>query len=67
MEKTTVLRGQCPFCGVSWGITVSVEQYGKWQAGAYIQDVMSNLTVDEREMLISGICGKCFDALYAAE
>lgn len=31
--------------------------------GEHIQNVMPYLSVDERELLISGICGKCFDEI----
>jgi len=36
-------------------LDVTQEQIDKWQAGAYIQDVMSHLSADDREFIISGI------------
>lgn len=30
----------------------------------YVQDVFPDLSVDDRELLISGICGKCFDSMF---
>lgn len=31
------------------------------------QDVLPDLSADAREMLISGMCGKCFDKLFEDE
>jgi hypothetical protein len=36
-------------------LDVTQEQIDKWQAGAYIQDVMSHLSTEDREFIISGI------------
>lgn len=35
--------------------------------GAYIQNQMSYLTIDQREMLITGYCAKGWDALFSDE
>ena len=37
---------------------------GTWLAGAHIQRAYKSLTADERELLISGTCGPCFDSLF---
>jgi len=41
----------------------------RWQAlnSQFIQDVLPDLSEDDRELLISGTCGKCFDTLFKAE
>lgn len=36
-------------------INVTQEQIDKWFDGSYIQDIMPNLSADDREFLISGI------------
>jgi hypothetical protein len=30
----------------------------------YAQDAFPHLTADERELLISGTCGSCFNAMF---
>jgi hypothetical protein len=42
------------------------EDMVSWLSGSgYIQDIMDYLTPAERELLISGTCGKCFDTLFS--
>jgi len=36
-------------------LDITVEQFENWQNGMLIQDAMPNLTVDEREFLITGL------------
>jgi hypothetical protein len=38
-----------------------------WKNGEYIQNAMPYLNVDERELLISGTCGPCFDNMFPEE
>jgi hypothetical protein len=38
-----------------------------WEGGALIQDALGYLTADERELLISGTCGACFDNMFPPE
>jgi hypothetical protein len=34
------------------------------QRGVLIQNALPNVNEDQREFLISGICGKCFDKMF---
>lgn len=44
-----------PFYGEStMEIDVTPKQIADWQAGALIQDVMPNITADQREFMVSG-------------
>jgi len=54
-------------CGASFPLDVTDEQIANWRNGALIQRAMPNLTADERELLISGYCGTCFDKLFPPE
>jgi hypothetical protein len=45
-------------------LTVSLAEYLAWCEGKLIQKAMPELTKDERELLISGTCGPCFDRLF---
>ena len=63
-DGKVLLRAQCLECGgrVTWpvpGIDV-----GGWVAGALIQDALPMLSENDRELLISGNCGVCFDTLF---
>jgi hypothetical protein len=53
----------CHICKKSVVIAVSDAQYQAWQNGEVIQKAMPNLTPGEREILISGICERCFDII----
>jgi ribosomal protein L40E len=54
----------CIKCSVVHTIFVEDKDFIAWKSGKLIQDVMPYLSADEREILISGICGKCYDKLY---
>ena len=48
-------------------LDVTQEQIDKWQAGAYIQDVMSHLSAEDREFIISGIVPMEWNAAFSKE
>ena len=54
----------CNHCDHSEDITFGFDDYAKWKDGEYIQFALDYLTPDEREMIISGTCGKCFDEFF---
>lgn len=57
---------QCKMCGNIYSIMYNREDMVSWLSGSgYIQDIMDYLTPGERELLISGTCGKCFDSLFS--
>jgi len=56
---------KCIKCKKEIEFKAKSEDIEKWKKGAYIQDVMPYLKVDERELLISGICGPCFDKMFS--
>jgi hypothetical protein len=45
-------------------VEVTEEAYQRWLAGAYIQDVFPDLSLDDRERFISGYCTPCWDQLF---
>ena len=48
---------QCPFCGVAHIVHVSFDGYIAWKyEGVCAQDAFPELSDEDREMLISGIC-----------
>ena len=58
------LEVRCKLCNSLKKVVCESTDYKDWKKGkGLIQDVMSYLSADERELLISGICGDCFDSL----
>ena len=60
-DKTVVIHATCRSCKESKDIEVDSNKYFQWLHGEYIQVVLPELSTDDRELLISGICGPCFD------
>lgn len=54
---------RCPNCGEIHDIWVPIEGYRRWQAGALIQEALPELPAKDRELLITGLCDKCFAKL----
>lgn len=57
----------CFKCRQQFQIEVWPADYQRWKSGDYIQNAMPYLDNNERELLISGFCGSCFDALSDVE
>ncbi len=57
----------CPMCRIENRVELTEKQFQDWQAGGLIQRVAPNLTADQRELLISGICPKCWDRVWNGE
>lgn len=64
MVEAIELKVTCKFCGKTYFIPVFKEEYEAWQKGAHVQDAFPDMSIDNRELLISGMCGKCFDELF---
>ena len=55
----------CPFCGKENVVEMTYEQYEQYVSGkGYVQNIFPNLSAEEREILISGICPKCWDETF---
>jgi len=55
----------CSDCGKPINLPVTEDQVSAWKSsGLLIQKSFPQLTDNERELLISGTCGECFDALF---
>ena len=55
---------QCPGCGRINSVKLKESQWWAWQLGQHIQDAAPDLSPNEREMLISGICPKCWNNTF---
>ncbi len=61
------MTARCKQCDQVFDIDVTADQLRRWQEGELIQRAMPELSVDLRELLISGTCGKCFDKMFGEE
>lgn len=66
-HKEVTILTKCPICGGLNEIAVNEDDYWDWQDGALVQETFTYLNADEREMLISGICGKCWKKMFDGE
>lgn len=57
----------CVICKKEHELKVNEADIISWQNGQHIQSVMPYLSASERELLISGVCGKCFDEMFDGE
>lgn len=57
----------CDQCKRMFAVLVEPEDMEKWRNGALIQNAMPYLSADDRELLISKTCGKCFEELFEEE
>ena len=61
MSKDIKIVKVCCLCGCRYLIEVYSKDYSDWQNGVNIQIAFPYLNIDDRELLISGVCGSCFD------
>lgn len=59
------VKRKCRSCHEVTLFSLDCDALARWQEGTLIQDAFPHLTADQRELLISGICGKCFDKMFA--
>lgn len=57
----------CPTCGTVKELTMNYEDYAAWISGELIQHAFPYLSIDDRERLITGYCGPCFDKIFEDE
>ena len=66
--KVEVETRKCYHCGKNGYIIMSQQDYIKgardYQNGAFVQDAFPNLTIDQREQIISGTHPECWIALF---
>ena len=57
------VKCKCPFCGAINVVNVDAEKYGQYKFGGdSIQKVLPNMSANDRELLMTGICPKCWPA-----
>lgn len=54
----------CWKCKRNFVISCDKSKYNLWKNGELIQNALADLSSDQRELLISGTCGECWDILF---
>lgn len=63
-KQTMYVVRRCRMCKEKKEVKMTVQQYVDLENGEkLIQDILPNHSIDERELLVSGVCGSCFDSL----
>jgi len=60
-------RAECIWCGTPRPTTLPAEQLFQYRQGAHVQDAFPEMSADDREFIISGVCPTCFDTLREDE
>jgi len=62
------IHTECLECGAKKVIIIAEKQYiALYARNAHIQDIIPEVAIQDRELLISGICGPCFDRLVSED
>lgn len=57
----------CIKCRSPQIVDCTQEQLRAWELGELIQRAMPNVVAAQRELLVSGYCGQCWDALFGGD
>lgn len=59
---------ECRTCGSDCAVSCTDDQYVLWkEKNMLIQVAMPDVPKAERELLISGVCGACFERMFRDE
>jgi len=59
-----IVEIECHICNKDHSIKMSFTGHAAWMEGELIQDALPELSSGERELLISGTCGDCWDEMF---
>lgn len=65
--KEVCVVTRCPLCGKANFVDVNEADYDDWSDGEKVTVAFPYLSANEREMLISGICPKCWENMLPPE
>lgn len=58
----------CIMCNKTFVIMLDPRKLAQYRAGnGKVQDIFPDLSADERELIMSGICGECYDKMFGDE
>lgn len=65
-DVATTIVCQCITCGTTTSIIIPAKEWEAWDRGIglHIQDAMPSVSSDLRELILSSVCGTCFDAMF---
>ena len=66
-EEMVEYKKECPVCHTVNTLMLKKSEIESYQNGAHVQDAFGRLSPSEREILITGICGKCWDKMFKEE
>lgn len=59
------VKTKCPCCGSENVVSMTDEQYTEYNAGyKNIQFIFPDWSPEDRELLISGVCAKCWKNIF---
>ena len=58
---------RCIHCGKSSVVEIDAGDLARWRNGEHVQSVWPTWTPEQRELLITGTHGKCWDEMFAEE
>jgi hypothetical protein len=62
-DRTLMVIRKCDLCAKNISVFVVPEHWVEFiSGGGFIQELFPYLTADERELLLNGFCGPCFDS-----
>lgn len=61
------LKIRCTYCDTVKEIWIPEHEFEEYVNGACIQDAMKSLQKDDRELITSGICPKCWEQFFGGE
>ena len=54
----------CMTCKKVHRISAAPEEFAAFNSGVFVQKAFPDMSEDDRELLISQMCGPCFDKLF---
>ncbi len=67
-DGTVTWRSSCLLCGQPSEVKgLDAKGITRWQAGAFVQEAFPGLSADDREILVSGTHGDCYDLAFPEE
>jgi len=66
-NKKTTLNIRCIECNKVFYINVYKKDIELYKKGVLAQSAFPYLTINERELIISNMCGSCFDKIFTEE
>lgn len=66
-KNLTDIETQCPECNKVTEFSVPTQEWANYVMGQSIQIAMPSVDADHREMLLTGFCSVCWDAMFGMD